>query len=71
MDVMISDLPHINYHPKNTLTREQEENRMIIARHERDKIKKNGLKGLSGLKLSFSKQIIDGNKLLDEMEKRS
>ena len=70
MDVMVSDLPHIQYHPKNEITKEQEENRILIAKHEREQIKKHGLKGISGLKLGFSKDIVDGNELLAKLEKK-
>lgn len=64
---MMADLPHVIYNPKNKSTREQEENRVIIARHEREQIKKVGLQGLK-LNLNFKKgNVIDGNSLLDEI----
>jgi hypothetical protein len=68
MDIMIADLPHIQYHPNNNATREQEENRLIIARDMQQKIKKRGLPGVSGLNLAFKKEIIDGNRLLQDIE---
>ena len=38
MDIMIADLPHIQYRPNNNATREQEENRLVIARDMQQKM---------------------------------
>ena len=69
LDVMMSDLPHVMYHPPKP-THEEEENRVIVMRDMRKKIKKDGLAGV-GLNLEISsKKVIDGNKLLEELRNK-
>ena len=68
---MISDLPHVMYHPPLGGTKEEEENRVIIMHDMQDKIKKGGLSAVTDLNLNFSKKkIIDGNELLAKLNKK-
>lgn len=68
MDIMMADLPHIQYHPNRSSSQEQEENRLVISRDIHKKIKTEGLKGVSGLKLSLKNNVVDGNALLQNLE---
>jgi hypothetical protein len=52
MDVMIADLPHIQYNPKDNMTKQQEDDLMLLTKKEQEKIKKGGLAEL-GLNLEF------------------
>jgi hypothetical protein len=67
MDVMIADLPHVMYNYKEKITKEKEENCMIIANEEMKKIKQGGLKSL-GLNLDFKE--VDGSTFLHQIEKK-
>lgn len=67
---MISDLPHVMYHPPKGGTKEEEENRLIIMRAEQEKIKKGGLAAV-GVNLNFSKKkVINGNQLIEQLSKK-
>ena len=71
MDVMMSDLPHIMYHPPKGLTEEEAANRRIIQQDQREKIKKGGLHAVAGLNLNFRRdKVIDGNALLAELKRK-
>lgn len=48
----MSDLPHIMYHPPKP-SEEEDNNRTIISRDMRNKIKKGGLAAIGGLNLNF------------------
>ena len=63
MEVMISDLPHVMYHPPKEASETEEQIRVDIARAQREKIKQGGLKAVAGLNLNF-KKVINGNELL-------
>lgn len=70
MDVMMADLPHVMYHPPKA-TREEAENRTIVAQKMRQDIKKGGLRAISGLNLNFDKnETIDGNALLAKLKEK-
>lgn len=70
MEVMISDLPHIMYHPPKYGTQAEQENRVIVMRDMREKIQKGGL-GAVGVNLSFSnKKAINGNELLEQLKSK-
>jgi hypothetical protein len=69
MEVMISDLPHVMYHPTNEATDTEEQIRVDIARDQREKIKKGGLAAVAGLNLNFDK-VIDGNALLAKAKRK-
>lgn len=64
---MLADLPHIQYHPKDNFTKQQEDDLTLLAKNEQEKIKKGGLSGL-GLNLNF--KAVDGNALLQNKEKK-
>jgi len=66
-EIMLSDLPHIKYHNKETYTQEQQQMITDLSRDRQKKIKQNGLAGI-GLNLDFSK-VQDGNALLKELGK--
>lgn len=69
MEVMISDLPHVMYHPPRA-TKEEEENRVIIMRHQQEQIKKGGLAAV-GINLNFSpKKVINGDELLEKLKRK-
>jgi hypothetical protein len=68
MDVMLADLPHIQYHPKDNMTKQQEDDLMLLTKNEQEKIKKGGLAGL-GLNLDFKEAT--GDDLFKNKEKRS
>ena len=68
---MISDLPHVMYHPPKGATKEEEENRMVIMRDMQNKIKKGGLHSISGLNLNFAKdKVINGNELIERLKRK-
>ena len=69
MEVMISDLPHVMYHPPKGGTKEEEENRLIVMRHQHELIKKGGLSAV-GVNLNFSKKVINGNELIERLSKK-
>lgn len=66
-EIMLSDLPHIKYHNKETYTQEQQQMITDLSRDRQKKIKQNGLSGI-GLNLDFS-TVQDGNALLRELGK--
>ena len=69
MEVMTSDLPHVMYHPPKA-TPEEEENRVIVMRDMREKIKNDGLAGV-GLHLDISnKKVINGNELIRQLKEK-
>lgn len=71
MDVMISDLPHVMYHPPKGGTKEEEENRLVIMHDMREKIKKGGLSAVKGLNLNFSSgKVINGNELIEKLKRK-
>lgn len=53
MDVMIADLPHVQYSHKRH-TKEEEENRMVISRDINDKIKNKGLANAFGVSFNLT-----------------
>jgi len=64
---MMSDLPHVMYHPPKA-TIEEQENRVVVMRDMHKKIRKEGLAGI-GLNLEVSKRkVINGNQLLEELK---
>ena len=70
LEVMMSDLPHVMYHPNKPLSKEEEENRRIVSRHMNDVIKKEGISAL-GLNLNFDgKKVIDGDALLSDLKRK-
>lgn len=53
MDIMVADLPHIQYNHKKKISKQQEDDLMLIAKNEQDKIKQKGLSSVIGKKLIF------------------
>ena len=48
MDIMVADLPHVQYNYKKQISKQQEDDLMLIAKNEQDKIKKKGLSAVIG-----------------------
>lgn len=68
MDVMIADLPHVQYNYKQKWTKSQEEDYLLVTRNMQKEIKEKGLSGTKKLNLNFGK-IADGNQILSELGK--
>lgn len=66
LDVMLADLPHIQYNYKKTATKQQEEDMLLVARKMKEDVGKKGLLGASKIKLD---KVVDGNALLEELKK--
>lgn len=70
MEVMVSDLPHVMYHPPKGGTPEEEANRITIMHHQQELIKKGGLSAV-GVNLNFQKgKVIDGNALIEKLKRK-
>ena len=66
LDVMMSDLPHIQYNYKKVATREQEEDMLLISRKMQEDVKLKGLKKAANIKLNDA---LDGNAILNSLKK--
>jgi hypothetical protein len=69
LEVMMADLPHVQYNHKEKWSKKQEEDYLIVSRNMQREIKEKGLVGSQKLNLNFSK-VVDGNQLLAELEKK-
>lgn len=67
-ELMLTDLPHIKYHNKDTYTEEEQKMLIDISHSRQQKIKEGGLAAM-GLNISLSKAPIDGNALLKDLGK--
>lgn len=63
MDIMIADLPHIQYNYKEKYTQKQEEDAMIITKKMQEEVKQKGIKGIKLLEGD------DGAALLSKLKK--
>lgn len=69
LEVMLSDLPHVMYHPP-VATQEEMENRVIVSKQLREQIKKGGLRSVAGLNLNFNNIKKTDKSELMELKKR-
>lgn len=67
-ELMLTDLPHIKYHNKETYTEEEQKMLIDISHSRQQKIKEGGLAAM-GLNISLSKAPINGNALLKDLGK--
>lgn len=67
-ELMLTDLPHIKYHNKETYTEEEQKMLIDISQDRQKKIKEGGLAAM-GLNLNLSKAPIDGNALIKNLGK--
>lgn len=70
MEVMMADLPHVQYNYKEKWSKQQEEDYLLVSRNMQREIKEKGLIGSQKLNLNFSK-VVDGNQLLAELDKNN
>jgi hypothetical protein len=67
MEIMLSDLPHVQYHPKQKFSKEYTDAVVTVQQDMQKKIKEKGLRGIKNLNLNFD-NVIDGNALLQNLK---
>jgi hypothetical protein len=63
MEVMMSDLPHIQYNYKKNATKQQEEDAMLITKKMQEEVKSKGIQGIKLLDAG------DGSSLFEKIKK--
>jgi hypothetical protein len=59
LDVMMADLPHIQYNYKKNATKQQEEDAMLITKKMQQEVKSNGIQGIKLLDAGESSSLFD------------
>jgi hypothetical protein len=68
MEVMLTDLPHIQYNPKIDTSISRQQMLTDISRKRYDDIKKQGLQSVMNVKINDNAKVIDGNALLQQLK---
>jgi hypothetical protein len=59
MNVMMADLPHIQYNYKKNVTKQQEDDAMLITRKMQQEVKSKGIQGIKLLDAGESSALFD------------
>lgn len=59
MDVMMADLPHIQYNYKKNVTKQHEDDAMLITKKMQQEVKSKGIQGIKLLDAGESSALFD------------